>query len=164
MPIDSSTCPRCAFPSAGEPSCPKCGVVFAKLTLSETATALQAASPPSVPARDPEEEECDSCGGPGPLVATQFRQTIGAVLLRFEKTVEGYLCSDCARSHFVSCTTTTAVAGWFGIISLVLTPWFILTNIQNYLAARSEFSQFRALEMRRRRSAEPHYRLGGQGL
>lgn len=161
MPIDSSTCPRCAFPSAGEPSCPKCGVVFAKLALSGTATAWQAAPPPSV---DPHEEECDSCGGPGPLVATQFRQTIGAVILRFEKTVAGYLCSDCTRSHFVSCTTTTAVAGWFGAISLVLTPWFILTNIQNYLAARSEFSQFRSLEARRRGSADPHYRLGPQGL
>src|SRR5919197_5613115 len=43
-----SSCPRCAQPLAGEPACPRCGVIFAKLKdrTVRAAPELPAATPP----------------------------------------------------------------------------------------------------------------------
>jgi hypothetical protein len=38
-------------------------------------------------------------------------------------------------STYLSFTLTTAMVGWFGIISLFLTPFFILTNTTELIAS-----------------------------
>src|SRR5262249_33278768 len=58
---------------------------------------------------------------------------IGALLVRFHKSIEGELCKSCIHRHFWSFTGTNLFLGWWGTISLLVTPFFILNNVVRYL-------------------------------
>lgn len=91
---------------------------------------------PNIPQIDGVEAGCClMCGGPGPTSNVRFNQNIGALVMRFSKTVEGPLCASCVTSAFWSCTLTTLFLGWWGLISLFLTPIFILGNLISYASA-----------------------------
>jgi hypothetical protein len=77
---------------------------------------------------------CESCGKVGPVGRVEFHQTIGAVIVRFHKSVKGNLCPECAGKHFWSLTLTTLAGGWWGIISFVMTPFILIYNVLQYLS------------------------------
>jgi hypothetical protein len=64
-------------------------------------------------------------------------QNIGAIIIRFPKTVSGELCKRCISSYFWKMTTITFFFGWWGIISFFYTLVSIPANIGNFLGARS---------------------------
>jgi hypothetical protein len=76
---------------------------------------------------------CQCCGVEAPTKYVAFYQNIGAIVMRFGKSVEGNLCKSCIHSNFWNLTGTTAVLGWWGAISFVLTPCFLLNNTCRYL-------------------------------
>lgn len=76
---------------------------------------------------------CQSCGVDAPTKYVAFHQNIGALVVRFSKSAEGYLCKRCVHKHFWSMTGTTLVLGWWGTISLIVTPLFLLNNIGRYV-------------------------------
>src|ERR1700761_2939559 len=76
---------------------------------------------------------CQCCGAEAETKYVSFHQNVGALAMRFTKTMEGSLCKNCINKHFWSMTGITAVFGWWGIISAVLTPIFLLNNIIRYL-------------------------------
>ena len=78
---------------------------------------------------------CQCCGVEAPCKYVVFRQNIGALVMRFHKRMEGNLCKKCIGSHFWPFTLTTLAIGWFGTISLVVTPVFIVMNIFHYLGS-----------------------------
>lgn len=51
------------------------------------------------------------------------------LVVRHTTTEAGAFCGPCILSTFWSCTLTTAFVGWFGFISCILTPVFIIANI-----------------------------------
>lgn len=75
---------------------------------------------------------CQCCGVEAPTKYVAFHQNIGVLVMRFSKSVEGDLCKSCIHSNFWSLTGTTAVLGWWGMISLIVTPFFLLNNIGRY--------------------------------
>ncbi len=76
---------------------------------------------------------CQDCGVEAPTKLVTFHQNIGALVVRFPKTIEGHLCKSCIHKHFWGMTTTTLFLGWWGTISLFVTPFFLLNNIGRYL-------------------------------
>lgn len=78
---------------------------------------------------------CQCCGIEAPTKKTAFYQNIGALVMRFSKSIEGNLCKSCIHKNFWSMSGTTLVLGWWGMISLILTPLFLLNNIVRYLIA-----------------------------
>ncbi|WP_254509290.1 hypothetical protein [Anatilimnocola floriformis] len=75
---------------------------------------------------------CQACGVEAPTKYVSFHQNIGALVMRFSKSIEGNLCKSCIHSNFWSMTGTTAVLGWWGTISLIITPFLLLNNIGRY--------------------------------
>lgn len=75
---------------------------------------------------------CQDCGLEAPTKQVSFHQNIGALIIRFPKHVEGRLCKSCIHKHFWGMTTTTLVLGWWGTISFIVTPFFLLNNIGRY--------------------------------
>jgi hypothetical protein len=59
--------------------------------------------------------------------------------MRFQRKVSGPLCTDCVDRHFWKMTGTTFAIGWLGLVSLIVTPFFLVLNIRDFLAARREF-------------------------
>jgi hypothetical protein len=75
---------------------------------------------------------CQTCGVEAPTKYVAFSQNIGAVFMRFHKSIKGRLCKNCVHQHFWSMTGTTLVLGWWGTISFIVTPFFLLNNIGRY--------------------------------
>ena len=76
---------------------------------------------------------CQVCGVEAPTRHVEFHQNIGALVVRFSKSVRGQLCKSCINRHFWSMTGTTLVLGWWGLISLIVTPIFLVNNVVRYL-------------------------------
>ena len=76
---------------------------------------------------------CQACGVEAPTRYVEFHQNIGALVMRFRRSVKGNLCKRCIHGEFWKKTGTTASVGWFGTISLIVTPIFIINNIVYYI-------------------------------
>jgi hypothetical protein len=90
-------------------------------------------SPTSGAATLRSETICQGCGLEAPTRYVEFYQNIGALVMRFHKSVRGNLCKSCINKYFWSYTLTNLTLGWWGMISLVVTPIFILNNVGRYL-------------------------------
>jgi uncharacterized protein DUF4190 len=84
---------------------------------------------------------CQTCGRVGPTQPVTFRQNIGALIMRFYKTIEGQLCAECVRKYFWEMTGITLVGGWWGIVSFFFTPFILITNVVAYVSALSAFRE-----------------------
>lgn len=78
---------------------------------------------------------CQCCGIEAPTKQTAFYQNIGALVMRFSRSVNGNLCKNCIHKNFWKMTLTTLFLGWWGMISFIVTPFFLLNNIVRYLVA-----------------------------
>jgi hypothetical protein len=71
---------------------------------------------------------CAKCGARTQLRAVSFSQNIGMIAIRHTSTVAGSFCGPCILSAYWSCSLTTAIVGWFGFISFIMTPFILLLN------------------------------------
>ena len=78
---------------------------------------------------------CQSCGIEAPAKHVEFHQNIGALVMRYHKSVKGNLCKRCVHKNFWSLTGTTVAIGWLGTISIILAPCFVINNLVRYLGA-----------------------------
>jgi hypothetical protein len=78
---------------------------------------------------------CQACGVSAPVRYVQFHKNIGLGFSRRYERVEGRLCRNCIDSYFWNFTSVTALVGWFGIISLTVSPFFILNNLYYFLTS-----------------------------
>ncbi len=78
---------------------------------------------------------CKHCGVEGPAKHVKFYQNIGMLVTRQWAKVEGDLCRPCIGLYFRSYTVTTLFLGWWGVISLLVTPLILLNNIYQYLSS-----------------------------
>lgn len=76
---------------------------------------------------------CQSCFANTPTENVNFHQTIGAIVVRFHRKIEGALCADCIEKYFWEMTGITLFLGWWGYISVIETPFILIGNIVNYL-------------------------------
>jgi hypothetical protein len=76
---------------------------------------------------------CQKCGIEAPTKYVAMYQNIGALVIRFSSSVEGNLCKNCIHSTFWTMTGINMTLGWWGMISLVVTPFFIINNTVRYL-------------------------------
>jgi hypothetical protein len=79
---------------------------------------------------------CDSCGVRAPTRYAAFHQHIGAVVLMFHQRFRGNMCRDCISRIFRRTTLTTLGLGWWGMISMVVTPFVLIHNVVRYLIVR----------------------------
>lgn len=75
---------------------------------------------------------CEACRRVAPLRHARFMQNIGAVVLRFPRTIEGELCKHCIDKYFFRFTATTMLLGWWGIISFFYSAFSVPSNIANW--------------------------------
>jgi hypothetical protein len=76
---------------------------------------------------------CYECGLQVPTKSVEFRQNIGALVMRFSRTWKGDICKSCSHGVFWKMTLITLAVGWLGTISLIMAPIFIISNIVQYI-------------------------------
>jgi hypothetical protein len=80
---------------------------------------------------------CDACGRHGPVEEVSYHQNTGMLVARESRTVAGTLCRACSTGAFLRMTGHTAVLGWWGTISMIVTPVFILNNLGYFLRSQT---------------------------
>ncbi len=80
---------------------------------------------------------CESCGRHGPVEGVDYRQNTGMLFARSTRTLAGTLCRRCSTGAFLRMTGHTAVLGWWGMISCLVTPVFILNNLAYFLRSQT---------------------------
>jgi hypothetical protein len=61
-----------------------------------------------------------------------FYQNIGALVMRYSSKIEGNLCKSCVHKHFWKMTAINLTLGWWGTISLIMTPCYLINNLGHY--------------------------------
>ena len=76
---------------------------------------------------------CESCGLPAPTKYVEFYENVGALVMRFHRSVKGNLCKPCIDRWFWNLTGKSFLLGWWGIVSFILTPFILLNNFLRYI-------------------------------
>lgn len=77
-----------------------------------------------------------ACQGRGVVAETRhasFHQNIGLLVLRLSRSMEGDLCKNCINRFFWQYSLITFFFGWWGIISFICTPIFLIMNLVSYV-------------------------------
>jgi hypothetical protein len=80
---------------------------------------------------------CQLCHRNGETRQVTLMRNIGAVVVRFPRTLSGLLCRHCVDKFFWEYTAVTLCLGWWGVISFFYTLIAIPTNFVGYLRTRS---------------------------
>jgi hypothetical protein len=81
----------------------------------------------------PGEGYCEACHRVGPLKRVTLMQNVGAIILRFPRTISGQLCKFCIDKYFFRFTAITLIGGWWGIISFFYSLVAIPSNVFQWL-------------------------------
>jgi hypothetical protein len=79
---------------------------------------------------------CESCGLEAPTKSVQLHQNIGMLVMRRSQSVKGNLCKSCIDSYFWRYTLVNSTLGWWGVISVFMTPIFIVNNLFQFIKSR----------------------------
>jgi hypothetical protein len=71
---------------------------------------------------------CEFCGAKGPVTEVVYRQNTGLVIMRQTRTWAGSACRTCSVALFRRTTLHNLFLGWWGVISLFMTPIFLAIN------------------------------------
>jgi hypothetical protein len=80
---------------------------------------------------------CQACGAVAETKYVEFYRNIGLLIVRLTRSVQGRLCKRCVHKYFWEYTLVTAAAGWWGVVSFILTPFLLLNNGIRYLGRLS---------------------------
>ncbi|HET6328679.1 MAG TPA: hypothetical protein VFG04_28605 [Planctomycetaceae bacterium] len=76
---------------------------------------------------------CQRCGSEAPTKLVNFYQNIGAIVIRFPRSTKCHLCKQCVHQVFWKYTLVNSTLGWWGMISVFVTPIYLLSNTVQYL-------------------------------
>lgn len=75
---------------------------------------------------------CQMCGSLVPTRQVSFNQNIGYVFARSYSSLKGRLCKKCIDKEFKKMTLITLFLGWWGTISFLVTPFYLIGNLYNF--------------------------------
>ena len=78
---------------------------------------------------------CQSCGNSRQTARVSFHRNLGMVLMRRTYKIEGNMCKSCIRKHFGEFMLKNLLFGWWGTISLIITPIYAIQNVVSYVKA-----------------------------
>ena len=76
---------------------------------------------------------CQICGDLNPTRQVTFYQNIGYIVGYQYSSIKGRLCKKCINNEFKKRTLTTLFLGWWSGHSLFIAPYYLISNLINYL-------------------------------
>mgnify|MGYP001553084273 CR=1 FL=1 len=77
---------------------------------------------------------CQRCDAMAATKGVIYYQNIGLLVARLRRKVEGDLCRRCTTRVFLRMTGVTLIFGWWGMISMIVSPFMIFNNVVQYLS------------------------------
>jgi hypothetical protein len=81
---------------------------------------------------------CQICGSMRQTSPVTFHRNVGMLVVRQTRIIQGNLCKTCLGKKFWDFTIKNIVFGPWGVISLIVTPIYLITNTVNYISALSK--------------------------
>jgi len=78
---------------------------------------------------------CQRCGSMRQTAQVSFHRNVGMLFIRRHYKLEGSLCKSCIRKHFGEFMLKNLLFGWWGTISLIVTPIYTIQNVASYVSA-----------------------------
>jgi hypothetical protein len=78
-------------------------------------------------------KQCDLCGRrPANAGTVNFKGNIGLFVQRYKHELKAEICGPCLHTQFLKFTAMNFLLGWWGTISLFVTPAYIVNNFDDY--------------------------------
>jgi len=77
--------------------------------------------------------KCQVCGARAQTMKVDLHRNIGLLVIRLNARMNGWLCKACIRRTFWKFTLVNVTLGWWGFVSIILTPVFIIGNTIQYI-------------------------------
>lgn len=81
--------------------------------------------------------KCQRCGA-RPAVRVLLRHNVGMLFMRRTESTSGRVCRGCLGSAFLHHQLRNLVLGWWGMLSAIMTAYYLVDNVINYVAARGD--------------------------
>jgi hypothetical protein len=78
---------------------------------------------------------CQWCGSPRPTKYVAFYRNVGMLLARRKYQIHGDLCKACIHRHYWKFTGKNLLLGPWGVVSLFVTPLYLIQNTGKYVSA-----------------------------
>jgi len=78
---------------------------------------------------------CQKCGDMRQTARVSFHRNVGMLFIRRTYKIEGNLCKSCIRKSFGEFMVKNLLLGWWGTISLIVTPIYAIQNVASYVTA-----------------------------
>ena len=78
---------------------------------------------------------CQACGNMRQTAHVKFHRNVGMLVIRRSYKIEGNLCKSCVRKNFGDFMVKNLLLGWWGTISLIVTPIYAIQNVASYVSA-----------------------------
>src|ERR1700747_3274077 len=78
---------------------------------------------------------CQGCGSMRSTARVSFHRNVGMLFIRRTYKLEGNLCKSCIRKHFGEFMAKNLLFGWWGTLSLMITPIYAVQNVVSYVSA-----------------------------
>jgi len=79
---------------------------------------------------------CQLCKSMRQTALVKYQRNIGMLILRQTRRLEARMCKTCAGKQFWDFQAKNLLLGPWGMISLIVTPVYLVTNTVNYMSAR----------------------------
>jgi hypothetical protein len=83
---------------------------------------------------------CQLCGGTRLTAHVKFERNVGMLVLRQTRRLQASLCKTCLGQQYWDFQFKNLLLGPWGMISLVITPIYLVTNTVSYASARRELA------------------------
>ena len=78
---------------------------------------------------------CQWCGSARPTEYVKFHRNVGMLLARRKFQIHGDLCKACIHRHYWEFTGKNLLLGPWGVVSLIVTPLYLIRNSGEYVSA-----------------------------
>jgi hypothetical protein len=78
---------------------------------------------------------CQVCGSMRQTAPVTFNRNIGMIVLRQTRSISGNMCKTCLGKNYWQFMGLNLLLGPWGMISLIITPIYFVTNTVSYFSA-----------------------------
>jgi hypothetical protein len=83
---------------------------------------------------------CQVCGNMRQTSPVKFHHNVGMIVLRQTRSIQGNMCKTCMRSKYWEFMGKNLLLGPWGIISVIVTPIYMVTNTVTYVSGTRKLS------------------------
>lgn len=83
---------------------------------------------------------CQVCGNMRQTSPVKFHHNVGMIVLRQTRSIQGNMCKTCMRSKYWEFMGKNLLLGPWGVISVIVTPIYMVTNTVTYVSGTRRLS------------------------